>query len=252
MAEPRAFTLEERPDLVTRLSELSDDGSWPEFALHSNVALELWKELRSQFLGFQWVLLDEERDQVIGMGYSAPVAWDGSVEHLPGGFDDVLRTSLLQLAEGVRPNTLSALMATITPSRRGEGLSGLLIQTMRRVAGAHGFDHLIAPVRPTWKERYPLMPIERYVTWRRDDGLPFDPWIRLHERLGGRILAPCPDSTLFSATVAEWESWTKMAFPEDGDYVIPGALSLLHIDHERDLGVHVEPNVWVRHDPLRS
>ena len=251
MVEPRVFTLEERPDLVDRLQEVTNDESWPEFAMHSNVAIELWKELRSHFFDFQWVLVDEERDELVGMGYSAPLAWDGTVEGLPTGFDDVLRTTMRNHADGVRPNTLSALQATVTPSRRGEGLSGLLIQTMRRVAGSHGFDHLIAPVRPTWKDRYPLVPIERYVTWRRDDGLPFDPWIRLHERLGGRILAPCPDSTLFSATVAEWESWTQMAFPETGDYVIPGALSLLHINREQDHGVHVEPNVWVRHDPLR-
>ena len=251
MAEPRLFTLEERPDLVPRLAEVANDESWPEFAMHNNAANELWKELRSHFFGFQWALLDEERDEVVGMGYSTPLAWDGEVEHIPGGFDDVLRTSARHHAEGVQPNTLSALMATVAPNRRGEGLSGLLIQAMRRVAGTHGFDHLIAPVRPTWKDRYPLVPIERYMEWRRDDGLPFDPWLRLHERLGGRMLAPCPESGLFSATVAEWESWTKMAFPESGDYVIPGALSLLHIDREQDFGVHVEPNVWFRHDPLR-
>ena len=50
---------------------------------------------------------------------------------------------------------------------------------------AHGLDALIAPVRPTWKERYPLTPIERYVLWRREDGLPYDPWLRTHERVGG-------------------------------------------------------------------
>ena len=85
MAEPRVFTLEERPDLVARLQEVTNDESWPEFALHSNVAIELWKELRSHFFDFQWVLLDEERDQVIGMGYSAPLAWDGWSKASPPG-----------------------------------------------------------------------------------------------------------------------------------------------------------------------
>lgn len=96
------------------------------------------------------------------------------------------------------------------------------------------------------------MPIERYMTWRRDDGLPFDPWLRLHERLGGRMLAPCPGSTRISASVAEWESWTAMAFPESGEYVVPGALAVVRIDRDRDVGEYVEPNVWVRHDPLRA
>ena len=58
---------------------------------------------------------------------------------------------------------------------------------MRANARLHGLRRLIACVRPTLKDRYPLVPIERYLEWRRDDGLPFDPWIRLHVRLGGRI-----------------------------------------------------------------
>jgi len=53
------------------------------------------------------------------------------------------------------------------------------------IARGHGLGALVAPVRPNWKERYPLVPIERYSEWRRDDGLLFDPWMRVHERLEG-------------------------------------------------------------------
>jgi hypothetical protein len=38
-----------------------------------------------------------------------------------------------------------------------------------------------------------------------------------------------------------------MAFPESGDYIVPGALVPVQIDRERDLGHYVEPNVWMRH-----
>jgi len=251
MAEPRLHTLEERNDLIPRLGEALD-GAWPEFMMHGAVALELWKDLRTQFLEFQWVLHDEEAGLVVGLGYSVPLLWEGGVERLPDGFDGAMRAAARQHQEGVRPNALCALEAAVSPKRRGEGLSGVLIQAMRRAAGVHRFDHLIAPVRPTWKDRYPLIPIERYMAWRRDDGLPFDPWLRLHERLGGRILAPCPESTRITGSVAEWESWTGMAFPESGDYVVPGALTLVRIDRDRDIGEHVEPKVWVRHDPLRD
>jgi hypothetical protein len=45
--------------------------------------------------------------------------------------------------------------------------------------------------------------------------------------------------------VADWEEWTEMRFPDDGDYVFPGALAPLHV---RDgIGLHLEPNVWLRH-----
>jgi hypothetical protein len=54
-----------------------------------------------------------------------------------------------------------------------------------------------------------------------------DPWIRTHQRLGAEILSAAPASQTMTGTVAEWERWTGMAFPESGDYAIPGGLSLL-------------------------
>jgi hypothetical protein len=104
---------------------------------------------------------------------------------------------------------------------------------------------VIAPVRPTWKERYPLIPIERYMLWRREDGSHLDPWLRVHERAGGEIVAPAPESMVMEAPVADWEDWTGMRFPEDGTYVFPGALAPLEV--RNGIGRHVEPNVWVRH-----
>jgi len=100
-------------------------------------------------------------------------------------------------------------------------------------------------VRPTLKSRYPLIPIERYVEWRREDGSHFDPWIRVHERVGGEIVQVAPSSMLIEAPVADWEEWTGMRVPEDGTYVVPGMLAPLEV---RDgVGTHVEPNVWMRH-----
>jgi hypothetical protein len=48
-------------------------------------------------------------------------------------------------------------------------------------------------------------------------------------------------------TVAEWEEWAGMTFPETGSYVVPGALVPIEVDRERDQGLYVEPNVWMVH-----
>jgi hypothetical protein len=48
------------------------------------------------------------------------------------------------------------------------------------------------------------------------------------------------------APVAEWEHWTDMSFPEDGDYVFPFGLSPLLIKDR--VGSYWEPNVWMRHE----
>jgi hypothetical protein len=118
---------------------------------------------------------------------------------------------------------------------------------MRELAQRNGLRRLVAPVRPSWKHRYPLAPIERYVTWRRDDGALLDPWMRLHERLGARVGPPLPESMLISGTVAEWESWTELAFPESGDYVFPDGLAPVSVDREHDRAIYWEPNVWMVH-----
>jgi hypothetical protein len=127
-----------------------------------------------------------------------------------------------------------------------------MIEAMAGIARAHGLRALIAPLRPTWKERYPLTPIERYAAWTRADGLPFDPWIRTHVRLGAEILRPEPESLRIVGMVAEWEAWTGLPLPESGEYVFPQGLALLRVDREADRGVYFEPNVWVGHSVASS
>jgi hypothetical protein len=120
-----------------------------------------------------------------------------------------------------------------------------MIQAFTDNACAAGLSSVIAPVRPTWKERYPLIAIERYIEWRRDDGSHFDPWIRIHERIGGEIIAPAPGSMTIRLPAGEWEALTGMRFPADGEYVFPGGLATLTV--QDGIGTHVEPNVWVLH-----
>jgi hypothetical protein len=50
-----------------------------------------------------------------------------------------------------------------------------------------------------------------------------------------------------TGTVADWERWTKLRFPDDGTYVFPAGLAPVDIDHGRDLGSYWEPNVWIVH-----
>jgi hypothetical protein len=127
-----------------------------------------------------------------------------------------------------------------------------MIERMGEIGRAHGLDTLIAPVRPTLKHLSPLTPMERYIAWRRPDGMLFDPWLRTHERLGADIVKVASESTTVTGTVAEWEEWTEMTFPESGTYVVSGALVPIEIDREQDEGVYVEPNVWMVHPPPRA
>lgn len=82
----------------------------------------------------------------------------------------------------------------------------------------------------------------------REDGLPYDPWLRIQVKSGGTILHPCSHAMTIPGTVAQWEEWTiSLRFFQSGDYIIPGALVPVHMNMEQDLGLYVEPNVWVMH-----
>jgi GNAT superfamily N-acetyltransferase len=239
----RAFTASERPDLIDRV----DFNVWPTYNTKGDVTTALWPRLYSDFPDFQFVLYDGEADELVAEGHTVPLAWDGTAEGLPAGIDGAIEGAMRLHDEGGRATTLCAMAAEVRPERQGRGLAGRMIEEMAKIGRAHGFSDLIAPVRPSWKERYPLTSIDEYVRWTREDGLPFDPWIRVHVRLGGEILRPEPRSMRISGTVAEWEEWVDLALPASGDYVFPQGLTTLHVDRENDAGVYYEPNVWMRH-----
>lgn len=200
-----------------------------------------WPRLLDELPDFQFHVLDG--DEVIARARCLPVRWDGSIDDLPDGIDGAM---IRGFDEG-GANVLCALLISVPRAHRKTGASRLALAGMVEIARRHGLDRLIAPVRPSWKERYPLTPIERYATWRRDDGFLVDPWLRIHERAGGEVLKPEPRSLRITATVAEWEEWTELPFPESGEYVFPHGLATVEIDREGDVGRYWEPNVWMLH-----
>lgn len=229
----------ERPDLVERRHELGD--AWDEFMYHDSVANRLWDEQYAHFPDLQLYLVDGD-DRLLAECNAVPVPF-GADELPDDGWD-----AALEGAFGGEPAAaVSAIAITIGVAERGKGLSGVMLHAMRTAAAARGLRDLVAPVRPSEKHRYPLAPMERYVTWRRDDGLLLDAWLRTHERAGAELVRVAPTSMRISGSVADWERWTRMDFPETGAYVVPGALVPVEIDRERDVGLYVEPNVWMRH-----
>jgi GNAT superfamily N-acetyltransferase len=230
----------DRPDLVERRYEELSLRTFPEYMHHNASGGLYWGRLYDELPEFQVVLLDG--DLLVAEAHAVPMPWDGTLADLPSGWDEGFARGMTS----DRPATaLMALAISVAPDRQGQRLSSRMIDTFKDNARAAGLSSVLAPVRPTLKARYPLIPIEEYIGWRRDDGSHFDPWVRLHERVGGEILAPAPRSMVRRAPVADWEEWTGMQFPADGEYVFPGALATLVV--ENGIGTHVEPNVWLLH-----
>jgi GNAT superfamily N-acetyltransferase len=236
-------TAAERPDLwETTAAQNLFTGLWPEYNHHGKHARAYFAALIQRYAHLQLLLVDDRSGDVIARGRTIPFRWDGRLETLPKGIDAL---GLTTLREDGMPTSLSALAAEVVPELQGQGLSRVVIGAMASVAGDNGLAPLVAPVRPSWKDRYPLVPIEEYAAWEREDGLPFDPWLRVHVRLGGQVLRCERRSLEITAPVADWEQWTGMGFPGDGEYVFPGGLAPLSV---RDgIGYYWEPNVWVCH-----
>jgi len=243
----RRVTYAEDPALAGTLFEDVKQHVWPAFMFHDPVAGRLWHYLEHDFAEYQFVFKDEANASV-AVGHMLPLRWDAPLDALPdGGWDAILIKAVDDLRAGREPNIATAIEASILPAYRGQGLSKRIIGEMRALALSKGFKTLVAPVRPSQKALYPLIPMGRYVTWANEAGEPFDPWLRTHWRLGARIVKVAPRSMVIRGPVAEWERWAGMALPGAGVYAVPGALVPIVVDHDQDCAEYIEPNVWMAH-----
>ncbi len=198
----------------------------PEYNNHGDVLNRYWDRLTEELPDFQFHVLDGE--ELVARARSIPIRWDGTVEDLSAGIDGAIARGF---DEG--------------------GANALCLRRKVRFAYASDFPPLSHPVdrgsRWSAGRKHQAATIGPYGDWRRDDGFLFDPWMRVHERLGAQILKPEPRSLRITGTVAEWQEWTNMTFPESGDYWFPHGLATLAVDADADRGSYWEPNVWMRH-----
>ncbi|MDR6224123.1 GNAT family N-acetyltransferase [Desmospora profundinema] len=244
MKEWKRVSLAEDPELYDRLDEVNDH-AFPSYLIQGDQTNALYwtkDKLFTIFAPYQFVLFRNR--QMVATGNAVPIFWDGTREGLPEGYDGALKRAF---KEDRKPNTLCAISVVVAPSFRGMGISPIVLHHMRENAINHGFDELIVSVRPNQKHRYPLIPMEDYIRWVQPNGSPFDPWIRVHWRLGARILQIAPASMISKAPVKQWEEWTDLKFPQSGNYTLPGALQPVEARIEEDVILYEDPNVWMRH-----
>jgi GNAT superfamily N-acetyltransferase len=231
--------LERSPHHTESVVQLNDS-TWPEFLLHGDV--RSWSALYARFAEFQILLLED--DELVAAGLTAPFAWDAASPP-PATIDEVVYSATWPLP-GDR-GVLCALAALVSPEHRGKGLSREVLSGMCDLAAAKGLDGVLAPVRPTRKHECPSESMEVYVLRQDESGQPWDPWLRVHETMGGRRLEVARRAVTVQGTLNEWEEWTGQKFPHSGLYVIEQALVPVMMDCERDVGTYEEPNVWYFH-----
>ncbi|MEV0648062.1 GNAT family N-acetyltransferase [Phytomonospora sp. NPDC050363] len=242
----RITTLAERPELADLVWDMPD--SWPEFMDHDPISWSMFGLVTAD--PEYTVVATDESGTLVGHGHSVPFsrALPGRGGDLPDtGWDQVLMWANSDLRKKVAPDTISAVEISVHTGHQGKGLSGLLVTALRDNARAKGFGEMFAPVRPSAKHLEPRTPMSEYAYRTRKDGLPADPWLRVHVRAGGEIVKIAPASMVIPGSLAQWREWTGLPFDTDGPVELPFALSTVHCDTVQDSAVYVEPNVWVRH-----
>ena len=226
------------PDLYRINSEMAKV-CWPEFMRHDPVA-QGFNNLFEDFSGFQIGFQNLATGEIIAIGNSIPLYYEYDFCELPvEGWDWELQKGIDDFAVGLKPNVIGAIQIMVLPNYQDSRLSTTVLTTLQKIAKQSGLNTMIAPVRPSLKCEYPITPIDSYVKWQTHEKLPFDPWLRVHARLGAQIIKVCHKSMTIQGTVADWEEWTGLKFPESGKYIIPGALNHIKIDCENLSLIHI-------------
>ena len=236
-------TARDRPDLIRGMWELPTP--WPTFMMQDVVSDFGYDLLPVRFPEYQ--LLAVDGDRVRARVNAVPYAWSGADEDLPEtGWDFALGMAFRP--EMPEAGTAVCLIeARIHPEMAGTGLGNNLLLAARVNAAALGYEHLLAPLRPTRKHLEPDTSIDEYVRRTRPDGTAFDPWLRSHLRAGGRLVRVCHAAMTITGSLDEWRGWTGLPFDTSGTAYVEGALNPVHVSVENDYAVYVEPNVWIDH-----
>lgn len=166
--------------------------------------------------------------------------WDGS----PLGAPAAGLTEAVARAGEPGADTLAVLDVRVVAEARGQGLGRALLGRFGELAGGAGHRRTLVLLRTHAKADHPLTPYVRYVAAVRDDGAPFDPWLRSAWQAGLRPVRVVDRSLLAAAPLERWSGWARQPFPTSGPELIPGGIKPAIVEFERAEGRYREPHLW--------
>ncbi|WP_158890462.1 Long-chain-fatty-acid--CoA ligase [Amycolatopsis anabasis] len=234
-----------RPDLLEPALDLGDVGA--EFMRYDQIGT-LTRASRLARRWPEYFLVVLEGAVPVARAVSVPVAFPTPERtELPDhGWDGIILWAIEDALDDRPLTTLAALEVHVFADRRGRGFATEALTGLRDLAAAKNLARFVVPVRPTGKQDHPYLPMADYLRRRRADGLPEDPWLRTHERLGATFVKIAPFAMTITGTLGQWRRWTGQSFA-DGPNAVAGGLAPVLASREQDLGVYVEPNVWLEH-----
>lgn len=262
------------PEIQEILREQSGKRPWAKYFLRDNPLSpgNLNSTCRIEFVPYErciqdrFFLVDRSREPEIlaGGGITTQIRWDSDPDTLPRGWQGAVRQSFLDRQAACRtPNTLVGLLAFTTRRFRGRGLAAEVLSKMCGIAQSRGYRHLIVPALPPtqFRKEYVRASVEEIAGLRRDDGESLDYWIRLHEKLGAKIIGHCSRSHRFAFTLDDFaENVSSDPIGFSGEHLVrldrdetlgPDRKDMwqpVYADIERSIVLFDWKCVWVRYD----
>lgn len=224
-------------------------GLWPPMLAHDVVSQKYSSEIDREFPEFQLLAVERKTEnRVVGIAHAVPLHIGKLLDELPEtGWDWSLETAIANRRGGISPDSLCGLSITVLPEVQRRGVGRMLIAEILSLALRLELFSVVMPVRPISKEDHPLVSINDFITWHRDDGFHRDAWIRTHQKAGAQILKACSASMTVVAPLSDWQDWCGQSFSKPGEYVVKGCLAPARIDTASGVGTYVEPNIWMHY-----
>ncbi len=238
-------TLKQQLELLSEINKIHLQ-VWPKYFEGSPVIQKYWSRVISEFPQYQFCLLNRQR-RIAAVGNGIPLFWDGSIEHLPQGWDEGIVLAFEQLSQGVAPNTVLGLTGVVAEGFQGKGLSNLIVLAFRSLAKMHGLSQFLGPVRPVGMLEHKTYDFTAWAQAKDKKGEPADFWLRTHQRLGGKILTLAPHSQRVEGNLEQWRKWTGYTWNQSGEYFIEGLLQGIQVDLENNWAVYFDPSIWAAH-----
>jgi len=192
--------------------------------------------------------------ELIGHGVTTGISWGQEQKTLPDGWQGAVRQSYQDINLDRKPaNTHVGLFILIEESSRKHGWAGNVILEMKAVAKKNGITALIIPLRPPsrYKKEYAAMPMSEFASLKREDGQPMDHWIRLHVRLGAKIIGVSNTSHQHAFSLKDFYGQVPVEPVTKSGYTLvqhkDGGWYNVYVDLEREFVLINQGCVWVQH-----
>lgn len=240
------FTLDHLDDDLKSQYSAAVKAAFPPVNHQSPIVKEYWARIEKYFPKHQIFAIDENHT-LVGSINTIPIHWDKDLDQLPNdGWDWLVKKGISDFENNIKPNSLGGLQIIVPKNFQGRGHSKLMIAQAKNLKEKFKYENLFIPIRPTFKHLFPEMKMHDYMLMKKDERI-YDPWIRTHLNSGAQIINVCSNSMNIKADLTFWENQIDKKIKSSGNYVIPGALSQIKIDIEKNVGEYKEPNIWINY-----